>query len=458
MNKFITFCCMIALSACSNYLAEDEELKPVKPDGKEIPMSLQVRSSSEDAINYPIQTYIFDRSGKEVRHNEIPSSQQSLEVTLPAGEYVLATLAGVSTKEYQIPEKPNLTSTILTEGGKPCPTAIQYGRNTVNLQKEENIDIRIAYIVSCLDFKILEVPEDATSVEIGVSPTSRGFKMDGSFTNDNYICRTSCKHVGKEWTAGPIYVLPSSNGKTTLTLYVNRPAGKESLSYTYSSALKPAQPYCFSGKYKDGISLKGSFQVDGWQPGIDVNFDFTEPGKNMQPDEPSENGGGGNEPGGNDDPGNDNQPADHSSSVIYCNTLPQAGDFYQDFYVWKAENVSSTETRALILSKNQWFDILAVKGPGLINKYDGLGLSGWRVFTRDEAKEFNADLTQTITTLNEQLQQHNQEILFHEDKERYLCDDCKATFSVNGSNRITAAGSKQTYYMRGLKNVTFKTY
>ncbi len=465
MNKLITLCFIFLLSACSNYLAEGEELESNESSEQEntIPVKFQVRSSPHEAVMYPVQVYIFDRSGKAVRHNEITSSTQALDVKLPMGEYVLSSFSGLDAKHYHVPEHPTLNSKIETEPGKACPTPLLYGRVSFNLQEQTEVSIPLSYIVSSLDFKFQEIPEDARSVEIGIAPTSKSYTMGGSYSNDNYTCKVSCRHVGNEWIAGPVYILPSTKSQTTLTLYVDRPSGKESLSYTYSSTLEAAQPYCFCGKYNDGISLKGTFQIEGWKPGINVDFDFSEIGQETLPDG-NDNGNtpdGGNQDNGNNpwednQSNNDHSPIDPNSSTLYCNELPKAGDFYQDFYIWKSEIVSSNEARAIVLSKMQWFNILAVNGPGLIAEYEGLGFTGWRVFTKEEAKEFNTEFTETLPALNGKLRQHNQDEFYFYNKERYLCDDCHSAFNVNGTTSIRAVGQKQTYYMRGLKEITFK--
>lgn len=443
MNKLITLCFVLFLSACSNYLTEEEELNSnaSTESGNVVPMTLQVRSSPQETVNYPVHVFIFDRSGKEVKHSEIYSSQQHLDITLPIGEYELSSFAGLDSKHYRIPDKRSLTSLIETETGKPCPTPLQYGNISFKLQKKTNLSIHLSYIVSSLEFKFQGIPEDARSVEVGISPTSYAFSLGGSYSNDNYMCRANCHREGNEWKAGPFYTLPSTKSRTTLTLFIDRPSGEESLAYTYSSTLEAAQPYCFSGKYNEGISLGGIFEVDGWKPGINVDFIFSEEGQETIPDNPE----------------GEDIPDTPSSSIIYCDELPQAGDFYKDFYIWKSDIISSTEANAIVLSKTQWFNILAADGPELLKEYNGLDQTNWRVFTKEEAKDFNLEFANGLPALNAQLRQHDQDEFYFYNGERYLCENCLCAFNPKGNSSVRAVGKKQTYYMRALKEITFKT-
>ena len=444
MNKlFILWSMVLLLGSCTNYLAEEDLDSEANSDSKEeIPMTLQVRSAPQGTMSYPIDVYIFNHSGKEVRHNTITSSRTNFDLRLPSGEYELSAFTGLDSKLYHIEESPQLNSYIKTESCRPCPTPIQYGYTSFNLKEPKELSINLSYIVSSLDFKFQDIPSDVTSVEVGITPTSQAYSFDGKYSNDNFMCRIGCQHVGNEWVAGPVYILPSNKNKTTLTLFIDRPTGEESLSYTYTSPLEACQPYQFCGKYNEGISLKGNFEVKGWLPGINVDFDFTENGQGILPDEPGE----------------DDNHTVPNSSILYCNTLPEAGDFYEDFYIWKKGTTTDTESNAIIMSKKQWFNILAVDGPALLKEYDGLGLTEWRVFTKEEAKAFNAEFAQTLPALNGKLRQHNQDEFYFYNGERYLCNDCLSAFNAKGDDAVRKVGQKQTYYMRAIKNVTFKLH
>ena len=442
MKKFFLLCLIAFVSSCSNYLTEEEEdgINPNESPETQpiIPMTLKVRSSSQETISFPIQIYLFNHSGKMVKQCEITASTSNLDIKLPADNYELTAFAGLSSNQYPNQENLSLSSLIETEKCKPCPKPIQHGHCSFKLEKKMELSIHLSYIVTSLEFAFKGIPTDATSVEVGVSPTSYAYSLGGTYSNDNYMSRISCQQINEEWVAGPVYVLPSNNGSTMLTLSIERPSGEESLSYTYSSQLEPAQPYKFSGKYNEGISLGGKFEVDGWKPGIEVDFDFSENGQEEIPNQP------------------DGDEQEVPSSTIYCDVLPQSGEFWNDFYVWKSEKISEREVSALLISKKQWFNLLAVNGPDYLNNYKDMQLSNWRVFTKEEAKEFNLQFTNKLPGLNAELRKHNQDELYFYKNERYLCDECRSAFNLNGNCAVRAVGQKQTYYMRALKDVKFQ--
>ena len=438
MKKIFLLCFIALFYSCSNYLTEEDESGSTEEPSENhpiIPMTLNARSSSQETFNYPIQIYIFNHSGKMVKQCEITSSRSDLDIKLPADNYELTAFSGLSPNQYPSEENLSLSSQIKTDKCRPCSTPIQHAHSSFKLDKKMELSIHLSYIVTSLEFAFKDIPSDATSVEVGISPTSYAYSLSGSYSNDEYMCRVNCQQLNKDWVAGPIYILPSNNGPTTLTLIIERPSGEETLSYTYNSQLEPAQPYKFSGKYNEGINLGGKFEADGWKPGIEVDFDFTENGQEQDPQQP-----GGNDP-------------ETPSSVIYCNVLPQAGEFWNNFYVWKTTSIADGEIKAILLSKKQWFQILAEEGPDFLSYYTDMQLSNWRVFTKEEAKEFNTQ-SGSLPYLNADLREHDQDPFYS--NERYLCDECRSAFNIEGNSSIRAVGKKQTYYMRALKDVRFK--
>lgn len=450
---FYTLLCLL-ITSCSNYLA-DEELENSTGDEQGIPLTVKVRSSSSNTkIESPLYVFIFNKDGKLVSQNKLETGSSPFKAQLSAGSYTLSAFAGLREDFYSIPEKIENISTITIPQGKTCPTPIQYGHCTFHLEKETELSIHLSYLVTSLEFQFSKVPDDATKVNVILSPTSSGFTMNGNYTNDASSATISCEHAGEYWTSKPVYVLPSKNSKTTLTLSIDRPSGSETLVYTYSSQLQAAQPYRFSGKYNEKISLNGVFEVDGWKPGIDVDFDFAEDGEQEEPSNNEQS----HEEDSNNDSGTNNEDDSSNTNVpiIYCDNLPKAGDFWNNFYIWKAEITSTNEASAILLSKKQWFNILAADGRDWLNDYSDANLNDWRVFTKDEARAFYADYTASADELNNQLRKHEQDPFYSNNKERYLCENCDYTFNLSGKLTVRAAGTKTEYYMRAIKDVRFK--
>ena len=433
MRKLFYLFFLLMCTACSNYLADDETESELSSE-KSVPMRLKVRSSSPDDIHYPIAVFVFNHSGKLINQSEITSSETPFTLELAPGEYQLSAFSGLNENDYVLPKEITASSIIQQTEKSLCKSAIQYGHSIFSLEKKMDLSIQLAYIVSSLEFKFTNIPQDATSVEVGITPVSSGFSFNGNYTNDEKTYRTPCKLVDSTWVAGPIYTLPSHSSHTNLSINVDRPSGSETLSYNYSSQLGAAQPYCFSGNYHGNISLSGTFEIGGWKPGIDVNFDFSEEGTTDPEIE-------------------DPEVVPEDNGVITASSLPEAGSFWNDFYVWKAEKSANNETKAILLSPKQWFKILANDGPGLLDEYEINGFSDWRVFTKDEAREFFQEFSSDMPALNAKLSSHDQDEFYFYNSERYLCDDCKSTFNLYGKQTIREAGKKTEYYMRALKDV-----
>ena len=453
---------LMLVTSCSNYLADEEVENPAN-EKREIPLTVKVRSLSDGVkIESPLHVFIFNKDGKLIRKNKLSSEETPFKAQLTAGEYTLCAFAGLNEDFYSIPEKIDKNSIIRLPEGKSCPSPIQFGSSTFQLVKESELSIHLSYLVSSLEFKFSNIPNDATKVDVSLTPTSSGFTMNGSCTNDTHVSYTACHNQGEYWTSTPLYILPSQDSKTTLTLSIDRPSGNETLVYTYNSQLQPAQPYRFSGKYNGEISLNGVFEAEGWKPGIDVDFNFSEEGQHKEPgigENDSQHEGGfdtEDDSGHGNDSDNEGIIVDSTTPTIYCEHLPQAGEFWNDFYIWKSEITSTDEASAILLSKKQWFSILAVNGPAWLEDYSDSNLSNWRVFTKDEARAFYDEYTINSTELNQKLRNHNQDPFYSNNKERYLCENCTYTFNLTGRITIRAAGTKTEYYMRAIKNVRFK--
>ena len=448
MKKLLQILLMLLVASCSSYLTEDEENGIDENIGKgAYPVTLNVRSGSSGSVEYPINVYVFNQSGKLVEQSVVESPETPFETRLSPGEYTLSAFSGLNNTDYMLPKELSASSIIQPKEGRLCPTPLQHGYCSFKLDRKKSLSIHLAYIVSSLEFKINKIPADASAVEVSVSPVSQGYSMEGEYTNDKQTCSTACHLEGSTWEAGPLYIFPSKSPQSVLSITITRPSGEETLSYSYQYQLQPAQPYRFSGNYNESIGLDGTFEIEGWKPGIDVSFDFTEEGTANKDDT-------------EDDSGNHKDPengGEGNSSTLVSSTLPEAGKFWQDLYVWKAEKLSENEVKATVLSPKLWFKILAADAPGLLDEYEVDGLSDWRVFTKEEAREFYEEFNTNLVELNKLLTDKGQDEFYFYNGERYFCDDFQSTFNLNGKLLVRNAGQKTEYYMRGIKTVIVRS-
>ena len=131
--------------------------------------------------------------------------------------------------------------------------------------------------------------------------------------------------------------------------------------------------------------------------------------------------------------------------------LPEEEDVWRDFYVWDMKTISETEYEAIIISPEQW-EILAAEGEAFLTDYEISGIGGWRVFTKEEAKDFRSQYSYSLYDLNQFLQENGQAAFLANEDDRYLCNECLHSFAF-GSSTISPVGEKRTYYLRPVKTI-----
>ena len=418
---------LVLITSCGSYEAENEESGGGE-SGKSYELKMKFRSGSaalpEAAL--PVRLYIFREDGSLQLTEEVASADATFKHTLPQGNYTMAAVAGLG-EGYAYPSTPSLQDFItLTEQSLACSTALMTGRAQVSLKQSVTVTLTLGYAVSALSFSFTEVPDDATAVEVKLSPVSSGMSLGGSYRNDARTLSIACRLQGEEWKSDVCYAFPSESSSTHLSIHVARPSGSETYGYTWRKALAAGQPYTFAGSYKQGISIGGEFEVEGWKPSIRIEFDFEEEGSS---------------PGGED-------------GVIKTDKMPQANTVWKGCYVWKVETLSATEANVTLLAPDQW-KTLAADAEEHLRQYAIGELEDWRTLTADEAREFYRTATADFEGLNGLLATQGIEPLYRDKKERYLCEDATYTFCFY-NDRVVAAGQKTIYYLRAVKTVRVK--
>lgn len=386
---------LILLSAaCSGYMPDEDE-ETSATETSECHLQLAVRSTDEVKINYPLSVFLFDDTGELVLQTEVSDAETPFTHSLNKGEYILSAFSTLT----------------------------------------------LSYVVSALQFSFTGIPADATEVSLQVSPVSTGYSFDGNYKEDTDACSVSCSLEENVWTAGPVYVLPSTWSKAHLSITVTRPGKNETYSYTYAESLSPGQPYNFSGSYSEGVSLEGNFEIEGWKPAVDIEFDFStgDDSDTEQPEEPEEG---------------ENPPLS-GDGVLYASSLPEANSIWEDYYVWKTEPAGNNAVNAILIAPEQWYE-LAIDGMERLETYEINGLTDWRVFTETEARELIQFLQgATIESLNELLSQASMDQILYTKEERYLCAEGNKSFCLK-TKTCTNIGTKTNYYLRPVKTVCIK--
>ena len=437
--RLILFSALIC--ACGEYKLEEE--LDNEEGSKDVPHTVQVitRSESNAQINYPLSLFLFDEKGKCIQEETIPDESASYSNNLPEGKYNLVLLSGISEDEYVIPFDFNPESFICFKEDNFAHNPIQIASAQINLTQSTTVQMTLSYAVSSINFIINDVPDEASQVNINLSPVSSGISFTGNYNNDNQSCLIPCTRKGEQWISETAYILPSESSSTRMSIQIELPDDNKAYGYTYQSALKPGYPYQFTGNYKDGITLNGVFQTEGWHTAVDVEFGISE----TIPDNPEEE-----EP----DTGKDEEPDPISptgTDSYQVTELPEEEDVWRDFYVWDMKTISETEYEAIIISPEQW-EILAAEGEAFLTDYEISGIGGWRVFTKEEAKDFRSQYSYSLYDLNQFLQENGQAAFLANEDDRYLCNECLHSFAF-GSSTISPVGEKRTYYLRPVKTI-----
>lgn len=440
--RYIHFLClMLLLASCGKYKVEDDG-----PNGGDTPagqaeclLSVRIGSKDNAQIVLPVSLFVFDSDGNCVVDESLSRVDDDYSVSLPKGEYTVIALSGLSGSALGYPFLFTPASYISLTDVFHMPVPLQTGKVSVSLSRSATAHVTLAYAVAALNFQLYGIPEEAQSVTVRVSPVSSGMTFEGDCRNDAREAVIECHRQGNRWVSDEAYVFPSASSQTRLSVNVALPGKEEAYGYTYPSVLRAGTPYHFTGTYADAITLDGQFQCQGWSQVIDVEFGFDSivPISPEDPDDPSVV-----------DPG-------VGTAEIAVAELPEVKDIWKECLICQVQKLSATSCKAVIIA-NDYMSMQSWYLADYLESFSYSGLSGWRVFTTDEATAFRDTYygTHTVSELNTYLLSNDVEPFKYENGARYLCNGGESSFSFV-SKTISAAGEKKSYYVRPVKDVVF---
>lgn len=433
------------------------------PDEADRTLKVKVRSGSNAEIEYPLYLYAFSESGKLVASQTIENEKMDMSLPLSQGEFEVVAVSGTS-EDYSLPDNPELDDVITLATTDGADTALMIGRAMVELEDvlEASTDIKMMYVVSALNVKLKDVPNNVTSVRLSLSPLYSSLSMGGEYGNegDYQKVEVDCSLVSEGvWAAETSYIFPGSSKKTVFSICLKTDDGTE-VTYGYTDNKVPEANYMFNvaGTYKGGVIVGGSFDVENWQGSIDVNFDF---GGEMIPDDDDDNTDDKEDDGTEDDEdeGNDEQPD------IKLEGVPEVGAIWNDMIVADMGEPDETGVDLLLMSMDEWKYIYADEADEVPKGYSINGISGWRYPTHEEAALLrNRFCGDRLRELNELIDEYNEENnldgddalwgLANGDDERYLClkDGVFYTYRFVAGTPRSKAGVDRTYYVRLVKS------
>lgn len=457
---FVLWTCLFFLSGCGAYQVEEdtETTEVAGPYGMDVTLSNAQLFTSL----YPLQLYLFDTKGETVWEEEIQSPTEWPSLSQPAGDYVLTVISGLSSEDYLPPMALNAKQVLAFSQGNCANTPLVIGKNVVKLKNDVKVSMSLSYAVAALYFSFGGVPDDAVAVEARISPVSSAMSLEGDWNNDGQFASVTCQKIKGIWKAGPIYVFPSESSQTHLSLNVKTASGETVYGYSFHYPLEAGKPYRFVSTGDGEVTLEGNEQIQGWMPEISVEFPFEnmtpeEDWEKPQPDVPDDGGEDMDEnEAENEGPGDDSADTptgDDDSDGIIAETLPESGTIWGPFFVWKVEPLSENEVMATLVSPRQWL-LKKAEARSVCEAYEVDGITGWRTFTTDEAKEFRDQYAGTMEELNEILQENGIDSFDKYDC-RYLCNELNSTFCFY-NNKVLNSGETVDYALRLVKEIRVK--
>lgn len=444
----LLYVCII-FTACSKQTLETENNNQTD----NLPVNIGVLPSKTNFGNgyLPLNLFIFNKEGECISKQDIHNEEDLFSIKLDSGSYYISAFSYLDKSEYSYPESPVYDDIIEFKNSYSKSYPLMSGHLELDVKQPENILIPVTYCVSELETSFSDLPTDVTGVTISISPINNGYSFNGMYTSTTSKAEIECSFNNGSWEADPIYILTSGTDDTVISINIHKESGTE--THILKAKLLPCIPYNLIGNYFDGFTINIGFDIEGWKPSVDIDFDII-PGGTTEWEDTDE------DPGAEVTPDTD----DTEIPTLYSDYLPKPNSIWKSFYVWTTKEISSTEIEALIITPDQWPDILAKDAQATLEWYEKDGLSNWRTFTEEETRAFHKAFpgtSEAFEDLNWLLYENGHNQFYCSNKERYLCRNLEYTFNLvdvssSGTLIIRQAGEKTGYYLRPVKTIRIK--
>ena len=434
-NYFLSILlCLITLS-CQQVPEDDgwlseEEMKSLK---------VKVRSADNVEIAYPLYLYAFNKNGKLAASQTINEEGNDMALSLTEGDFQVVAVSGIS-DDYQLPENPTLDDAIILSNSKGADTPLMVGRADIAVSRSEgkSAEIALTYVVAQLNVMLKNVPTDVSTVELSISPLHSSLTMSGEYGGDTQKIKASCT-LGEDgvWTAQATYIFPGSGKETTFSVYFKKEDGTElTYGYTYNGIPEANHPFNITGSFAEGIIVGGSFEINGWEEAINVEFTF---GANVVPDDDEEE--------------KEEEEEEKEDVQIDMTNVPEIGTIWNDMIVADIGEADETGVDLLLMSLDEW-EATTSEVTNILDGYSVNGISEWRLPTHDEAAVLRARFSgDNRWELNDLIEEYDSSLYGLDGEERYLCtkNGLYYSFKFVIGTRTTEAGEKKSYYVRLVK-------
>ncbi|MDR2810660.1 MAG: FimB/Mfa2 family fimbrial subunit [Tannerellaceae bacterium] len=377
----------------------------------------------------PIHVYVFSPDGQCAKYQMLEEASDSLLFALSPDNYIFYALAGVSADKYALPEKNLASASHLLKLKDPATGHAEIGAGHADVLIKSNVKneliLTITRVVAQITASISNLPEDITDVTMSLNPVETQLLLNGTFHDDTEEkeIRFSLteKNPGEWHTADSIFVFPSKTDVTIGILLTGKNGEKRKYFYNATFGIKANYKYQINATYKAGSpDLSGVIKGTDWAGEEQIVFDFGE------------------------------EEYDGSKSAY------APGEFYNTkCYILQVEEKTAGKTTLSLLypETHNGLDLESLKKTLTSNTAGGL--SGWRLFTEEEARMINRLCNEKINELNTMFAERG--INTFVKNEKYLFEDEDGTlfaFPIDGAFVKEVAINKMRYYIRGIKKVT----
>ena len=324
----------LSLTACEKCIIEESSVADDEPSKLFISTRAAAANDGGDAdgeISYPVNVYVFDEDGACVATKSIESSEEPLELNVPAGDYDVYAVAGADEEDYDIPSKDEATTyavMTLKEGHEHGDLMTANGSVKMVYGEENKLTLELARKVMMLESVTIEdVPENVTAVSVSLSPLRENLLLNGDYEGTNGIYETDLQKDadGTTWKSSQeVYLLEAAGPATVKVSFTTQKEEEEKKVDTYSfecsDELKANHKINISGSFGANNSLKMEGVMTGatWEASVDIPLDF----KNGESET-------------TDDSNSDTTIGEGTGEI------PSVGTLYKGCYVLKSEDTGS---------------------------------------------------------------------------------------------------------------------
>lgn len=459
--QLLLFCvAALSLTACEKCIIEESSVADDEPSKLFISTRAAAANDGGDAdgeISYPVNVYVFDEDGACVATKSIESSEEPLELNVPAGDYDVYAMAGADGEDYNLPSKSDAATNAtveLKEGHAHGDLMTANGSVTMAFGEENKLTLELARKVMMLEsINIEKVPENVTAVSVTLSPLRENLLLNGDYEGSNGVFETDLQKAsdGTTWKSSKgVYLLEAAGPATVKVSFTTKKEEDDEKVQTYSfecsDELKANHKININGTFGEGnLKMEGIMTGAAWDSPVDIPLDFS-------------------------DGESSTTTSDDDTTNEGTGEIPSVGTLYKGCYVLKSESAGSKMLVTLMapgqnttwsFDKNNQASIKKEMDEALLELAID-GISGWRLPTFDEMEYMRKNLDciiksiETINTpkkiikpiINNQMFSYFYKTEDGDIKSYILCDKDLETY-------IREPASGTSFYLRAFATVSF---